>query len=191
MDTDQPGTRERILQSAYNLFYREGFSRVSVDAIAERASVTKRTIYYHFKSKDDIVAEVLDDQHQYMMQQFRKWAGPGSTGAADMIDNLFAELKRWADGPTWLGSGFTRITTELADMPGHPARKAASRHKSKVENWLADRLERHGIATPDNIARQIMVLVEGAMSLSLIHGNTRYMESSAAAAKALLAKSTP
>ena len=51
----QEDTKGRILKSAYSLFRQQGFTRVSVDAIAEWAGVTKRTVYYHFKSKDDIV----------------------------------------------------------------------------------------------------------------------------------------
>lgn len=67
----QTSTREKILASAYQLFYREGFSRVSVDAIAEATGVTKRTIYYHFKSKDYIVADVLNAQHAYVLNRFQ------------------------------------------------------------------------------------------------------------------------
>jgi AcrR family transcriptional regulator len=52
-------TRRLILENAYQLFYRHGFARVAVDAIAARAGVTKRTLYYHFRSKDDLLAAVL------------------------------------------------------------------------------------------------------------------------------------
>ncbi len=190
MNVTETGTKERILHSAYRLFYREGYSRVSVDAIADRACVTKRTVYYHFKSKDDIVAEVLENQHAYLLRQFQSWAGPDSADAVQMIENLFKQLKRWADGPGWLGSGFTRITTELADMPGHPARHAASSHKARVEQWLADQFEHHEMADPSGLAQQLMILIEGSMSLALIHGDTNYICSATAAAKRLVADQT-
>jgi AcrR family transcriptional regulator len=55
-------TRQRILESAYRLFYREGFQRSGVDAVAEATGVTKRTLYNHFPSKDALIAAVLEAQ---------------------------------------------------------------------------------------------------------------------------------
>ncbi|MBD1546233.1 TetR/AcrR family transcriptional regulator [Roseibium aggregatum] len=187
MSAEPPSTRDRILQAAYSLFYREGFSRVSVDAIAERARLTKRTVYYHFKSKDDIAAAALGDLHRHLMPQFRKWAGPETAEPAAIVANLFKELQAWADRDTWLGSGFSRIAAELADMPGHPAKKAASSHKEAVERWLSQQLETAGLKDPALLARQIMVLIEGSMNLSLIHGNTQYIQAAGSAAAQLLA----
>jgi len=54
-----PTTRETIIQAADDLFYGEGIRAASMDAIAERAGVTKRTLYYHFRSKDDLIAAYL------------------------------------------------------------------------------------------------------------------------------------
>ena len=52
-------TRRRILDAAYELFYRKGYSRVGVDEIAAFAGLTKRTLYYHFESKDQLLGSVL------------------------------------------------------------------------------------------------------------------------------------
>lgn len=70
-----------------------------------------------------------------------------------------------------MGSGFTRISTELADRPGHPARLAASSHKAITEKRLSDLLHQHGLERHGEVARQIMILIEGSMSLALIHGD--------------------
>ena len=188
MDTDQPSTKDRILQSAYSLFYREGFARVSVDAIAARAKVTKRTVYYHFQSKDEIIAAALDGQHEYLVQQYQRWLGPDTSNPAHMVGLLFGELKNWADEKYWLGSGYSRIAAELADMPGHPARLAAHSHKGIIEKWLSDRFATTGLTNPSEVAQQIMILIEGSMSLSLIHGDTGYIETAQDAAVCLLSK---
>ena len=105
-----------------------------------------------------------------------------------MVGRLFGELKKWADGKHWLGSGYSRIAAELADMPGHPARHAAHSHKANVESWLSDRFASTGLVNPSEIAQQIMILIEGGMSLSLIHGNTIYIEAAQNAATCLLSK---
>jgi len=182
----QENTKDTILKSAYALFYREGFTRVSVDAIAEAAGVTKKTVYYYFKSKDDIVADVLTRQHAFVLDRFKSWAGKRENPINQVIENLFVRLKEWADSDTYLGSGFTRISTELADRPGHPARLAASSHKAMTEAWISELLEESALREHRQIAQQIMVLIEGSMSLALIHGSTEYFLSAGEAAAGLV-----
>lgn len=179
-------TKKQILTAAYGLLYREGFARVSVDAIAEASGVTKRTLYYHFESKDALVAAVLAFQHDYALRQIQGWADETATTPLEFVDTLFERMTLWASEPKWLGSGFTRITMELADLPGHPARRAASRHKAEVENWMAGRFLALGVRDAEETARQITLLVEGCLSLILIHGDTRYAHSAARAARMLV-----
>jgi hypothetical protein len=76
---------------------------------------------------------------------------------------------------------------ELADLPGHPARKVARRHKVIVEVWLGDQLAARGVANPNECARRITVLMEGATASMLIHGDRSYVRSAAEMAKRVVA----
>lgn len=187
MPSSRRDTKARILSAAYRLIYREGFARVSLDAIAAETGVTKRTLYYHFDSKDALVAAMLEDQRRHVQRQIARWGTFDAQHPADVIGGLFAELDRWVAGPDWLGSGFTRLTMELADLPGHPARRAAKMHKQEVETWLAQALEAAGAHRPQELARQVQLLFEGAMALTLIHGDRTYLTSAASAANRLAA----
>ena len=175
-------TKKRLLTAAYGLFYKAGFARVSMDAIAEAGGVTKRTLYYHFDSKDALVAAVLDHQHLHALARIQGWSNRSAETPAEFIAVLFEKLEQWASEPRWLGSGFTRLTMELADLPGHPARFAARQHKSAVEHWLAGELRTLDARRPQELARQIMLLTEGCLSLILIHGDTSYAADAARAA---------
>ena len=179
-------TRRRIIDAAYEVFYKAGFARASVDAIAEAAGVTKRTLYYHFDSKDALIAAVLDAQHELVLARIQRWAKQVHGDPAKLVEVLFAEFKTWAKKPGWQGSGFTRATIELADMPGHPARAAAHRHKAAVEDWLAGQFADGGIRGSRELARQVMLLIEGCHSLVLIHGDTSYTDSASLAARLLV-----
>jgi AcrR family transcriptional regulator len=181
-------TRRRILAAAYELFYRRGFGRVSVDEIAASARITKRTLYYHFESKDDLLAAMLEFHHQLAMAQIRKWGDRLSGNPNIMIDSLFADLANWASKPRWTGAGFTRLVMELADLPGHPARVIASRHKAALEHWLTSEFAKRNVLRPEGCSRQIVLLLEGAMSLILIHRDQRYAVAAAEAAKLLVAR---
>ena len=179
-------TRTRILDAAYGLFRRRGYTRVSMDEIAAATAVTKRTLYYHFRSKDELLAAVLETQHRLALAAFRTFGDSlgGSTEA--IVDTLFRDLAAWADKPRWAGSGFTRLVVELADLPGHPARVIARRHKAMLEAHLAELLARAKVASPRETAREIWLLSEGAISLMLVHRDRSYAAAAALAAKKLL-----
>ena len=116
-------TRQRILDAAYGLFWRQGFLRVSMDEIAARAGITKRTLYQHFRSKDDLMAAALEHSSELAMQRLRMFHRPDKP--SEMIETFFAELAAWAAKPRYSGGGFTRVAVELADLRGHPARAIA------------------------------------------------------------------
>ena len=96
-----------------------------MDEIASGAKVTKRTLYYHFESKDALLATVLETQHRLALAAFRTFGDQLSGSPEAIIEAMFNDLAVWADTPRWAGSGFTRLVVELADLPGHPARQIA------------------------------------------------------------------
>lgn len=184
-------TREAILIAAYRLFYRNGFARVSVDAVAEEAGVTKKTLYYHFRSKDSVAAAVIEHQSPFALATVEAWLSEPSGDPGKVVARLFERFEDWASGPNFHGLGFTRIVMELADLPGHPARSAAQRHKLLVEGRLLDAFASLGVGDPEAIARQIVVLIEGANALMLIHGDTAYVRAAATIAEGIVARSVP
>ncbi len=181
-------TRRRILEAAYRCFYREGFFRVSVDAIAAAAKVTKKTLYYHFPSKDALAGAVLNERRDDALKLIETSLPDGEADPGKAMRDIFDAFALWAARPRWCGSGFTRISMELAELPGHPARVAAHRHKLAVEAVLAARLAACGVGDAHAVARHVALLIEGANTLMLIHGDTAYAASAGAAAERLVAR---
>lgn len=183
-------TKQRILEAAYELFYRKGFVRVGLDAIAEAAGVTKRTLYYHFRSKDDLLGAALAFQHELAIERIKRWGARLPRDLEGFLDALFSDLARWASRPRWEGAGFTRLVMELADLPGHPARAIARRHKATLEAWIAAQLVARDVEHATEKAQQLQLILEGCFSLLLVHDDKRYIERAAAAAKCLTRGST-
>jgi AcrR family transcriptional regulator len=179
-------TRQKILDAAYGLFWRQGFVRVSMDQIAGSANVTKRTLYQHFRSKDDLIAEALAHSSELALARLEQFRLPATRDA--MIDSCFAQLADWASKPRWAGAGFTRVVVELADLRGHPARAIARRHKAAVEAWFAKLLATAKVPSARERARETMLLMEGAMMLMLIHGDRAYVDAAARAARRLVGR---
>jgi AcrR family transcriptional regulator len=185
MPRSRAKTRRKILDAAYALFRQRGYSRVTMDDISERAKLTKRTLYNHFESKDQLLADVLEAQHELALQAFRTFGDGLSGSAQSIVEAMFLDLSNWTKSPRWAGSGFTRFVIELADLPGHPARSIARRHKAQLEACLSDLLAEAGASEPAALARSIWLLTEGAMVLILIHGNRGYAEAASETAVAL------
>lgn len=183
-------TRKRIVEAAQKLFYTEGIRATGVEQIADEARVTKRTLYYHFRSKDDLIEAYLAARDQPNLAAFKRWFGGAEGDLTARILAVFAGLERAAKRPKWRGCGFLRTAGELANMPGHPAIKAASAHKKRVETWLADEFASAGIAADDAAmtARQICMLIDGAFALVLVHHDTDYIRAAGHAAAGLAAQ---
>jgi AcrR family transcriptional regulator len=182
-------TQRRIIEAAYFLFYRHGFARVSLDMVAQRAKLTKRTVYLHFRSKDDLLAAALERYSELDAQRLRVIEEQMQAETPEvMIEALFRQFTDWASKPRFSGAGFTRVVVELGDLPGHPARAVARRAKVSIENWLTDLLTRHRVAAPSQRAREIMLLLEGVNVMMLVHGDRDYGETAARAARRLLSQ---
>jgi AcrR family transcriptional regulator len=186
MASNDISTRDKIVAAAARLFYDEGIRGVSVDAIAEKAGLTKRTLYYHFKSKDALIAAYLETRDQPSMLAFKRWFAEAEGDLANKVRAIFLNLANSARHPKWRGCGFLRTSAELVNLPGHPAIVIGRAHKKKFEDWLGASFNAAGLASPQLLARQILVLLDGAFAVVQLHRDASYFESAGEAACALI-----
>jgi AcrR family transcriptional regulator len=177
------------VETSYELFYRKGYYRIGIDEIAAATGLTKRSFYYHFKSKDELLTAVMEFYQTLAMERVRRYGDKYNGSPVRVVDALFSDLRRWVSKPGYSGAGFTRIAMELADLPGHPAHAVARRHKRTVESWWAELLAKKGVRSPAERARELVLLIEGATALTLIHRERSYADAAANAAKRLIASS--
>ena len=179
-------TADRIIAAAEALFYEHGLRSVGVEAIAERAGVTKRTLYNHFDSKDALIAAYLQARDSATVDRYRSWLGDPALPLTERVTRLFAALAQHAAHPRWRGCGFTRAAVELAGQPGHPAVQMAARHKTRFVGWLEREFRSAGASDPARLAAHIALLIEGAIARMLIHGDTACALSAGEAALTLV-----
>ncbi|MCZ4291652.1 TetR/AcrR family transcriptional regulator [Hoeflea alexandrii] len=180
-------TAARIIAAAETLFYEHGLRSVGVDAIAERAGVTKRTLYNHFQSKDALIAAYLEARDSATVERYRNWLGDPVRPLPERVAGMFAALADHARNPKWRGCGFTRAAVELAGQPGHPAVLMAARHKNRFAAWLEQELRDGGARDPRPLALHLAMMIEGAIAYMLINRDTSYALSAGDAAARLVA----
>jgi AcrR family transcriptional regulator len=172
--------RSRILEAAYAQFYTHGFKRTGMEAIAIAAGLTTRTLYQTFDSKDALLTAVVEYAAALSMPRISRWIAALEADPLAGIDAVFADLAQWTGAPGWMGSGFTRIVTEMADLPDHPANRVARAHKEAIEARLAQAL---GSAA---LASEIMIVLEGTLILFLIRRDKDLIAAGARAARTLV-----
>ena len=153
--------RARLLQAAQQLFYRYGIHTVGVDAIAEAAGTNKTTLYRHFASKDELVAECL---REYGRELEASWDEIEQVHAGRPREQLLAWLRFIAEfklGTTERGCAFANAAVELPDA-NHPARRVIEECKSRHRDLFVELCRKAGLRDPELLADELFLLGEGA-----------------------------
>ena len=157
----QARPRERILAAASDLFYRHGIRAVGVEAIAEAAGTNKMTLYRHFDSKDELVAEYL---RCLATAAGRFWddleaAQPGDPRA--QLRGWLAAMEAHVIDADQRGCALANAAVELPEK-GHPARQVIEQFKTAQRDRLIALCSATGIAEPELLADELFLLIEGA-----------------------------
>ena len=153
--------RARILAAAGELFYRHGIRAVGVDSIAEAAGTNKMTLYRHFTSKDELVAE-------YLRQEAGKADGWWARLEADHPGDPLAQVRAWLAGIAahvadcnQRGCALANAAVELPEKD-HPARAVIEECKRRQRDVLVLLCERANLTEPEMLADEFLLLIEGA-----------------------------
>ena len=182
----EKSTRDRILAAAKDLFYHDGIRATGTDAIVTKAGVTKPTLYYYFASKDDLVGAYLERRNAAILASLKKTADATRGNVASKVAAIFESVAKATPNRRWKGCPIVRGAAEFAADPDHPVRLGTSAHKKAIERWFKTLLSDYGHANPALKARQIAVLLDGAVIQAFMHGDPAYARAAGAAARALL-----
>ena len=153
--------RERLLAVAGDLFYRHGIRAVGVEAIAEAAGTNKMTLYRHFASKDELVAEYLRQSAKLADACWDKFeqAHPG-----DALAQLRAWLNEMAGHVACTDERGCALANAAVELPekDHPARRVIEEYKTALRNRLIRLSRAAGLTEPDMLADELHLLLEGA-----------------------------
>ncbi|WP_059014100.1 TetR/AcrR family transcriptional regulator [Mycobacterium sp. M26] len=155
------GARKRILDAAERLFYREGINATGVERLASEASVSKRTLYQHFPSKEAVVEEYLRGIQDRVGDPISPT--PADTGRTPRA-RLLALFDRSLPPGRIRGCPFHNAAVEAGTIP--EVQDIVRNHKHDFIDGLANLAQQAGAANPRLLGWQLAVLYEGAASLS-------------------------
>jgi AcrR family transcriptional regulator len=176
--------RDRLLDTASELFYRDGYHAVGIDTIVERSGVAKMTLYRHFPSKDDLIAAYLERANA----EFWDWLDAEIGRVGDPKAKLVAAFEATASlatSPRCLGCTFQAAASEFPELE-HKGHQVALDHKRRVVERLAGLARDAELREPDELAAQLLLLMDGAWVAARMFGPANHAASVAAAARALI-----
>lgn len=154
--------RERILAAACELFYRHGIRAVGVDAIAEAAGTNKMTLYRHFASKDELVADYLRRLWQEKNVFWDKLTATHPDDPRARLQDWLEEAARQVTDPKSRGCAIANAAVELPEKD-HPARCVIEECKQSAHRHLAELCRAARLEQPELLADQLFMLLEGAL----------------------------
>lgn len=185
MATTQPSARERILATAFRLFYAHGPRGAGVDTVIAESGVAKATLYKYFPSKDDLVLAYLDQVDQTWFGQLRAAARDAGPDPADSLVGLFDALASACRRDGYHGCAFINTAAESAS--GSRVHARTVEHKAAVRAWVTDLARQAGAADPELLARQLTTLLDGGLASGVLDGDPATPAAAQHAARSLVA----
>jgi len=175
--SEKPTMKERILESADRLFYLRGIRAVGVDTIAAEIGISKRTLYNHFPSKDELIAA-------YLKRRFSH-APASDKPPVEQILATFDWLERRFASKDFRGCPFVNAVAELG-AEDKAVKKIAVAFKESRRLWFRGLLDRLGVADANGLATQLTLLVDGAIAQDLVRDDPSMARAAKEAARVLL-----
>jgi len=184
MNTSTTNTREKILATAEQLIYQNGIQATGMDLLVKTSGVARKSIYRYFATKDDVAAAALNARDVRWMDWFRTESDKADTPQARIL-KMFDVLKGWFESDGFRGCAFINTAGEIGD-PQDPIRLIARLHKQKLLDYMLELCEQLGIADPQVLAKQLLILVDGAITVARVMGDYSAAESARAVAQSML-----
>lgn len=160
-------TAEHIVTSALKLFYRDGFHASGVDLLAEKAGVTKKTLYRHYPSKDALIEAALALRHQQFMSRLRGFVEQAAVELRPLAYIDF--LAGWTQEGSFRGCAFINATAEYGQRDAPPHRQAAA-HKQEIRDYVLGLCTAGGAKEPTSVATRLYLVGEGLIVTRQVQG---------------------
>ncbi|MBE1296272.1 TetR/AcrR family transcriptional regulator [Phycobacter azelaicus] len=158
----RPNKRDELVRKALDVFYRNGFHATGMDKLVAETGVSKTSMYKHFRTKEELILAVL----RLRDENFRNWLYRRIEELADTPEGqllaLFDALSEWFERPEFRGCMFIKASAEFQEV-NHPIHAQSAAHKQFLQDHFVGLAADAGAEEPLNLARQLLLLKEGAI----------------------------
>lgn len=177
--------RELLLDTAWDLFCQNGYRAIGIDTVLAKAGVAKMTLYNHFGSKEDLIAAAMEKKGAELAASLDATIAAVGKNPLRRLFAVFDWLETWFNSENFAGCAFLKAVGEYR-APDDKPRRAAVAFKLALLHRIETLCAEAGLRQAPVLARQLMLLVDGATIHADMHGRPNYAHDARAAAKALI-----
>jgi len=183
-DINHNETRNIILDVTEKLIYRHGIAATGMDFLVKTAGVSRKSIYRYFANKDELVIAALQRRDERWMHWLRAEV-ERSEDSGERLLALFSALKAWFASADFRGCAFINTSGETGN-PQDPVRLLAKAHKHRLCEYLLELCQAHGTPDPPQQAAQLLILIDGAITVALVTGDATAADTAQCMARMVL-----
>lgn len=158
----QPSRREHLIDTAIALFCEHGFHATGIDRLLEEAGVSKKTMYQHFRSKEELIYAALQQFDSVSRNDFMKNVERSGTTPKARLLAIFDVMAAWFDSNAFYGCVFINAIGEYSETES-PIRDICKQFKRRQWSFIADLARQAGATDPESLADEITLLMEGCI----------------------------
>jgi len=177
--------RDELVQKALKIFYRDGFHATGMDTLVRETGISKTSMYKHFRSKEALILATLRLRDEEFRNNFYRRTEELATEPKDQLLAAFDALGEWFDEDSFKSCMFIKASSEYQDKK-HPIHAASAEHKRLLAVFFEELATKAGLKNPEALARQLLMLAEGAIVIAHLHGLENTASDAKASAKVLI-----
>lgn len=177
--------RERLLRTALELFAKQGIHATGIDTIVESAGVTKKTLYAHFRSKEELLLAALRHYDGLFRNEFMRKVEQAAKNPKDRLLAVFDVAGDWFRQPNFYGCLFINTVGEFSQQET-PIRQVCQENKRLMKGYLQELCEEIGVQDAEGLAEELALVFEGAIVTAQVSQKPNAAQVAKRAAKALV-----
>ncbi|MCP1676338.1 AcrR family transcriptional regulator [Natronocella acetinitrilica] len=185
MDNQTMSRRDQLLETATELFYRNGCHTTGIDRVLAEAGVAKMTLYKHFKSKENLVLAAADRINQRLREEFEAAVEREGLTARERLLRIFEFMEEWGRREDFCGCPSINLAVQYPEAD-HPVHCAAADHKRARIASITELARQAGAPRPESLGEQLVLLIEGATVMVQVTGDRSLIRRAGEAARTLI-----
>ena len=190
MSATTSSRRDQLLDTATELFYRNGCHTTGIDRILAEAGVAKMTLYKHFGSKENLVLAAAERINRKLRDEFEEAVERDNLPPRARLLAIFEFMEHWGRREGFCGCPSINLAVQYPD-PGHPIHEAAAQHKQARIGYVTELARAAGARDPEQLGEQLVLLIEGTTVTVQVTGNPALIRRAREAARTLIDQHVP
>ena len=182
--------REELIKTAVELFAKQGFHATGIDRILEKSGVAKRTLYMHFRSKEELIMAALRHYDGQFRNEFMRQVEAKARTPKTRLLAIFDVAEKGFKKNNFYGCMFINVTGEYSEKDTS-FRHVCIEFKRLMSGYMRDLCKKAGAQDPEKLAEEIALLLEGAIVTAQVSQKPDAAKIAKRAAAVLIEKGIP